>query len=70
MQSSNRKQLKLSVDQHSDTSFNNITIKSADKHNSVVRTGILAGKVGTQTLNIKDLSNQISPSSNNGGSII
>ncbi len=31
-----RKHLKLSMDQ-SDSSFNNMTIKSADKHNSIVR---------------------------------
>ena len=44
--STNRKHLKLSLDQHSDSSFNNVSIKSADKHNSVVRTaaGILTSK--------------------------
>jgi hypothetical protein len=45
--STNRKQLKLSLDKQSDSSFNNISIKSADKHNSVVRTlaaGILTTK--------------------------
>ena len=34
-----RKQLKLSTD-HSDSSFNNMTIKSADKYNSLVRNAV------------------------------
>ena len=70
----NKKQLKLSIDQHSDSSFNNVSIKSADKYNSVVRVanGLVTGKhIGMGgSLNTKDLSNQISPSSNNGGGSI
>jgi hypothetical protein len=64
------------VDQHSDNSFNNITIKSADKHNSVVRTaaGLLSHKNANNlnsTQNLKDiLSSQMSPASHNGGSLI
>ena len=76
--STNRKQLKLSLDKQSDSSFNNISIKSADKHNSVVRTlaaGILTTKNQNNNniggLHVKDISSQISPSSYNGnGSII
>ena len=53
--STNRKPLKLSLDHHSDSSFNNISIKSADKHNSVVRTaaGLLTSK---NQLGVKDIS--------------
>ena len=68
--------MKLSLDQHSDSSFNNVSIKSADKHNSVVgrlAANILSSK--TNALNNKNqqlnqIYNQISPTSysnNDGG---
>lgn len=42
--STQRKQLKLSLDAGSESSFNNMTIKSADKHNSILRNMPLSTK--------------------------
>ena len=61
-----RKHLKLSID-GSDSSFNNMTIKSADKNNSLVRTIPLSTKNGgLLSSTSKDSNNQMTPSSNNG----
>jgi hypothetical protein len=49
-----RKQLKLSID-NSESSFNNITLKSADKHNSLVR-GLASTKNASMQGGAKDLS--------------
>lgn len=46
-----KKHLKLSTDQ-SDSSFNNMTIKSADKYNSLVRNAIAGiGNIPSSTKN-------------------
>eukprot|EP00347_Sterkiella_histriomuscorum_P009533 403340844 len=60
-----RKQLKLSVDNHSDSSFNNMTIKSADKNNSIIR----SIPQSTKNALVKDQTNQMTPTSQGSGYI-
>ena len=62
-----KKHLKLSTDQ-SDSSFNNMTIKSADKYNSLVRQAIAGiGNIPASTKNAsislekQNLMNQMTP---------
>ncbi|CDW76667.1 serine threonine protein kinase [Stylonychia lemnae] len=62
-QSTQRKHLKLSVD-NSDSSFNNMTIKSADKQNSIIRSIPQSTKNGDILL--KQQQQQMTPTSNSG----